>query len=132
MTRFYEELELPPLTPPSWVFSPVWITLYALIGVGTWLVWRRGLDTPGVRPALVAFLVQLALNAAWTIVFFGANAPAWAVLEILVLVAAIVVTVVLYRRVRRAAALLLLPYLAWTVFATYLTVAIWWLNEGGG
>jgi translocator protein len=128
MTRFYEELDLPPLTPPSWVFGPVWITLYTLMGIAAWLVWRRGWRAPGVRPALLVFLAQLVLNAGWTIVFFGANAPGWAALEIAALAAAVVATTLLFWRVHRVAGLLLLPYLVWVLFAGYLTVAIWRLN----
>lgn len=128
MTRFYIELELPPLTPPSWVFGPVWISLYALIGVSAWLVWREGWQARHMKPALIAFVVQLALNAGWTIVFFGLNALGWAIVEILVLVAAILVTTILFWKVRPLAGVLFLPYLAWTAFATYLTIAIWYLN----
>jgi tryptophan-rich sensory protein len=72
--------------------------------------------------------VQLALNAGWTIVFFGLNALGWAIVEILVLVAAILVTTVLFWTVRPLAGVLFLPYLAWTTFATYLTIAIWYMN----
>jgi tryptophan-rich sensory protein len=81
-----------------------------------------------VKRALIAFVVQLALNAGWTIVFFGLNALGWAIVEILVLVAAILVTTVLFWKVRPLAGVLLLPYLAWTTFATYLTIAIWYMN----
>jgi tryptophan-rich sensory protein len=128
MTRFYMELELPPLTPPSSVFGPVWISLYTLTGISAWLVWREGWQARRVKPALIAFVVQLALNAGWTIVFFGLNALGWAIVEILVLVAAILVTTVLFWKVRPLAGVLLLPYLAWTTFATYLTIAIWYMN----
>jgi benzodiazapine receptor len=120
----YQQLERPVWAPPSWLFGPVWTVLYIAIAVAGWLVWRR----VGWGPALAVYAVQLALNAAWTPLFFGAGAYGLALVEILVMWLAIGATVVLFWRVSRPAALLLVPYWAWVTFATALNFAIWRLN----
>jgi tryptophan-rich sensory protein len=106
------------------LFGPVWTVLYIAIAVAGWLVWRR----VGWGPALGAYAVQLALNAAWTPLFFGAGAYGLALAEILVMWLAIGVTVVLFWRVSRPAAVMLVPYWAWVTYATALNFAIWRLN----
>jgi tryptophan-rich sensory protein len=120
----YRQLEQPAWAPPSWLFGPVWTVLYIAIAVAGWLVWRR----VGWGPALGAYAVQLALNAAWTPLFFGAGAYGLALAEILVMWLAIGVTVVLFWRVSRPAAVMLVPYWAWVTYATALNFAIWRLN----
>lgn len=124
---YYRVLETPSWAPPSWLFGPVWTTLYVLMGVAAWLVWMT--DDSRKRSALTAFVVQLVLNFAWSWIFFGMRNPGAALVEILVLLAAIVVTAVLFWRVHRTAGVLLLPYLAWTSFATALNFSIWSLNR---
>ncbi|TWD79935.1 TspO/MBR related protein [Kribbella amoyensis] len=121
----YQSLAQPGWAPPSWVFGPVWTVLYGMIAVSGWLVWRQ----VGWGRELVPFAVQLVLNAAWTPLFFGAGAMGIALIEIVVLWFAIGWTVLTFWRVRRAAAVLLLPYWAWTTFATALNAAVWWLNR---
>lgn len=113
--------------PPAGLFGPVWTVLYATIGLAGWLVRRRAGD-PGRRRALAWWGVQLAANLAWTPLFFGARQYGLALLDILLLVAALLVTLGLFLRVRRAAGLLLVPYLAWVCFATALNAAIWQAN----
>jgi benzodiazapine receptor len=105
----------------------VWTVLYVSIAVAGWLVWRRT-GAGGARWALTAYGVQLLLNAAWTPIFVGLRQFGAASAEIVVLWLAIAVTVVLFARIQRAAAVLLLPYWAWTTFATMLTYAVWQLN----
>jgi tryptophan-rich sensory protein len=121
---WYTTVQQPAFTPPNWVFGPVWTTLYLLMGVALYLVWRDEKD----RLALAAFAVQLALNASWTLVFFGMQWPAGGLAVIVALLAAIVATIALFARVDRRAALLLVPYLAWVGFATALNFEIWRLN----
>ncbi|MFC7228867.1 tryptophan-rich sensory protein [Salinirubellus salinus] len=123
---WYATLVRPELAPPNWVFGPVWTTLYTLIGVAAWLVSRA--DYPDKRPAYAALGVQLVLNTAWSFVFFGAEAIGPALAVILVLLVAIVANIALFYRVDRRAGLLLLPYLAWVSFATYLNYGFWVLN----
>ena len=124
---WYRSLERPSWTPPDWLFGPVWIALYALMAVAAWLVWRKG-RVPGVWTAGALFGVQLALNAIWTPIFFGLRQPGWALLDILLLWAAILLTLVAFARVRPLAAGLLAPYLAWVTYAGALNFALWRLN----
>ena len=125
--NWYAGLVKPSWNPPSWLFAPVWTVLYVLMAVAAWLVWRQG-GAPGVRAALFAWVVQLALNAAWSWLFFGLHRPGLAFAELMVLWLAILVTVVLAWRVAPAAGVLLLPYLAWVTFAGVLNVTLWRLN----
>ena len=111
------------------MFGPTWTVLYILMGVALFLVWRQGLETPGVRLALTVFAVQLVLNALWSILFFGMQSPAWASAEILLLWLAIVATLWVFSRITPAAGWLLVPYLAWVSFAAVLNGSIWILNR---
>lgn len=122
--EFYRSLDRPAWAPPGWLFGPVWITLYVLIGVSAWLVWRRP-RSPTRRSALTWWGVQLAINAAWTPVFFGLEAIGASLVVIVALLLAILVTIERAGRVTRPAAWLLVPYAAWVAFATALSAAIW-------
>ena len=121
---WYEALAKPAWTPPGWVFGPIWTLLYPLIAIAGWTIWREGRS----RVAVLLFLLQLALNAAWPWFFFGLHRLDWALIDIVALVVAIVATIVVFYPLRRRAALLLVPYLAWVVFAAALNFAIWQLN----
>lgn len=121
----YQQLEQPPFAPPGWLFGPVWTVLYAFIAIAGWLVWRR----VGFDRSMAPYAVQLVLNAAWTPLFFAAGWYGVALVEIVVLLAAIGVTVAMFAQRSRPAALLLLPYGAWVAFATCLNAGIWWLNR---
>jgi tryptophan-rich sensory protein len=123
----YRAFELPAWAPPGWVFGPVWTALYAMMAVAAWLVWREG-GGRAQRGPLSLFLVQLALNAAWTPLFFGADLRGWAFALILVLWAAIAATLAAFCRVHPLAGWLLAPYLAWVTFAAALSFAVWRLN----
>lgn len=124
---FYAELMRPAWAPPGWLFGPVWTTLYALMGVSAWLVWReRGFA--GARTALALFIVQLAVNALWSWLFFAWRLGGPAFAEVLLLWCLIVATVFVFWRIKPLAAVLLLPYLAWVTFASALTFAVWRLN----
>ena len=124
---FYAQLSKPSWAPPAWVFGPVWSTLYALMGVAAWLVWR----SPGSNKiALGLFGAQLGANALWSWLFFAWHRGALAALEVLVLLALIVATIVAFSRTSRLAALLLVPYLLWVSFASVLTWTVWRSNPG--
>ncbi len=127
---WYVGLMKPALNPPSWVFGPVWTILYFMMGVAAFLVWRRGGDRIQVRQALVIFGIQLVLNTLWSIIFFNAHQLLFALIWIVLLLLAIVWTIVVFARISRPAASLLVPYLAWVSFATYLNGALYWLNRG--
>ena len=129
VATWYPTLVKPTFNPPAWVFGPVWTALYLMMGAAAFLVWRRGLGSDGVRLALAIFLVQLALNGAWSLLFFGMQSPGWALADIIALWLAIGGTVWLFWRVVPAAGLLLLPYWAWVSFAAVLNGAIWGLNR---
>jgi tryptophan-rich sensory protein len=128
---WYELLAKPPWRPPDWLFGPVWAVLYTMIAVSGWLVWRRVGFAGGALP-LLAYAVQLALNAAWSAIFFGLRRPGLAFAEIVLLWASIAATIVLFRQIDALAALLLVPYLAWVSFAAVLNLAIVRLNRGLG
>jgi tryptophan-rich sensory protein len=123
---WYAGLTHPSIAPPNWVFAPVWTTLYIVMAVAAWRVWKR----TGLRnAAMAAFAIQLALNFAWSIIFFGLHAIGAALAEIALLDLAILTTVILFFRRDWVAGLLMLPYLAWVLFATLLTYAFWGLNS---
>lgn len=126
---WYQALDKPPFNPPSWAFAPAWITLYTLMGIAAFRIWRIGLDLGPVRGALGLFVIQLILNGAWTPVFFGAKQLLLALLVILALVAVLALTLRAFWRLDKIAGWLLAPYLAWVSFATLLNASIWWLNS---
>lgn len=128
--EWYAGLVKPPGTPPNWVFGPVWTALYALMGVVLARVWLLPRETEGRRAALVWFGVQLAVNLAWTPVFFGMRQILAGLFVIGALVWAIRMTVAAVARVDRKAAGLMWPYALWVAYATYLNAGIWFLNRG--
>ena len=118
-------IDQPWFFPPGIVFPVVWTTLFTLMGVAVFLVWREGTENRGVRVALTAFGAQFALNLAWTPVFFGLQRPDLGLVVIILLLVAVAATVVAFDRVDRRAAVLLLPYLVWVAFAGVLNYAIY-------
>lgn len=124
---WYQALEKPWWNPPDWVFAPVWTVLYLSMAIAAWLVWRRA-GFRGGAAALGLFAVQLALNVAWSGIFFGLQSPGYALIEIVVLWAAIAATIAAFHRRSTAAAWLLGPYLVWVSFAAALNGTIWMLN----
>jgi tryptophan-rich sensory protein len=126
---FYAELVRPEWAPPATWFGPVWTVLYTLMGIAAWLVWRVG-GFRAARSALTVFLVQLALNALWSWLFFRWMLGALAFVEIVLLWLLIVATLAGFWRISRAAGALLVPYLLWVGFATALSWSVWRLNPG--
>ncbi len=124
---FYGQLVQPSWAPPSSVFGPVWTVLYAMMAIAVWLVWRSG-GFRANRTALSLFIVQLALNALWTWLFFAWRLGSWSFVDIVALWALIVATLVTFWRVRPLAGALLIPYLLWVSFASALNYTIWQLN----
>lgn len=125
---WYRALSKPPSTPPDWAFGPVWTTLYVLMGVAVFLVWRRGWSGADVKLAVGVYVLQLALNALWTPVFFGLHSIVGGLAVIVVLWVTILATILRFWRVSRIAAALLAPYLLWVSYATHLNFSIWRLN----
>jgi tryptophan-rich sensory protein len=123
---WYRTLARPAIAPPNWVFGPVWTLLYAMMAVAAWRVWMTG--APGRGLALGLFVLQLALNLAWSWIFFHRHAIGAALIEIAVLWAMIGLTTLAFGRVDPLAAWLMVPYLAWVSFATALNGVFWKLN----
>lgn len=121
---WYAALDKPPFNPPDWIFAPVWTALYVMMAVAAWRVWRRA----GLGACMVLWGVQLALNGAWSWLFFGLHRTGLALADIVALLAAILLTATCFMRRDRAAGYLMLPYLAWVGFATVLNHALWRLN----
>ena len=121
---FYAQLVRPEWAPPSSVFGPVWTVLYTMMGIAAWLVWRVA-GFRAARNALTLFLVQLALNALWSWLFFAWRRGAWAFADIVVLWALILATVIAFWRIRPLAGALLVPYLLWVSFAAALNWSVW-------
>jgi tryptophan-rich sensory protein len=126
--EWYAQLRKPSWNPPGWVFGPVWTALYTSMAVAVWMVWRRVQGRERRLPCGL-FLAQLALNALWTPLFFGLHRPDLALVNIVLLWFAIIATSAAFWRVHRLAALLLVPYLMWVSFATFLNFTLWRLNS---
>jgi len=127
--RGWYATQTPPLgTPPDWVFGPVWTTLYVMMGIAGWRIWR-GPDV-GQRRALILWGWQLLANALWAPAFFGLHSPALAMVVVLVLLVLIGRTITAFSALDRLAAVLLVPYAVWTCYATYLNAGFLWLNPG--
>jgi tryptophan-rich sensory protein len=125
---WYATIVKPSFNPPSWVFGPVWTTLYTLIGISLYLVIKDGIDSKEKKTALIVFSVHLILNSLWSILFFGMKNPFLAFLEIILLWIMIVYTMLLFKRIDQKTVYLLTPYLLWVSFATILNFSIWRLN----
>ncbi len=128
VSSWYPTLVQPELAPPSWVFGPVWTTLYALMGIAAFLVWKKGWDRADVRFALGLFFVQLVVNSLWSFVFFGAQNIGGALIVIALLWTLIILTIIFFGKLSKTAGWLLVPYLLWVSFASYLNYAYFLLN----
>jgi translocator protein len=126
---WYRGLRRPSWTPPGWIFGPVWTTLYTMMGVAAWLVWKAGWEKSSVRRGIGLFVGQLFLNAIWTPLFFGRRAFGAALIDLSLLWGMIVATGIQFYRVSRPAGLLMLPYLLWVSYASSLNAGVWWMNR---
>ncbi len=123
---WYQALEKSSLTPPNIVFPIVWNILFLLMGLAAWRIWER--HSQGKNLALLLFIIQLALNILWSFLFFGLQRPDIALIEIVVLWAAILATMIAFFKIDKLAGVLLLPYIGWVSFAIYLNYSIYNLN----
>lgn len=126
---WYQTLNKPSFTPPSWLFAPVWIGLYLLMGISLFLVWKKKEQDLRVNEALMIFFIQLILNAFWSIAFFGLRSPLLGLVDIIFLWMGILLTIQKFFKISRNGALLLLPYLLWVSFAALLNFSLWVLNR---
>ena len=130
ITTWYPTLVKPSFNPPNWVFAPVWTILYIMMGVAGGMVWNRlEKDPENVKKAFTFFIIQLALNAAWSVIFFYLHNPFLALLEIILFWLIIFETYSQFKKIDKTAGLLFIPYLAWVSFATVLNASIWLLNR---
>ncbi len=128
VSEWYPYLKKPFFNPPNWVFGPVWILLYFLMGIAAYLVWRKGLYDRGVRAAIWVFLIQLGLNCLWSIVFFGGRSILGGMIVIVLLWLFILKTMHAFFPVSKSACYLLIPYILWVSFALVLNLAFLVLN----
>jgi translocator protein len=128
ISTWYAALSKPSWSPPNWLFGPVWTTLYILMGIALYLVWREGLDRRDVRFAILIFGVQLILNLLWSIVFFSYHALFGSFILILILWIAILANIVAFYIISKPAGILLVPYIIWVSIASYLNYSVYLLN----
>jgi len=130
ITTWYPTLVKPSFNPPNWVFAPAWTILYIMMGVAGGMVWNRlEQDPENVKKAFTFFIIQLALNAAWSVIFFYFHNPFLALIEVILFWLLIFETHIQFKKIDKTAGLLFIPYLAWVSFATVLNASIWWLNR---
>jgi benzodiazapine receptor len=129
---WYATLNKPVFSPPNWLFSPVWISLYTLMGISLFMVWNKAEKRPYHRKALTFFFIQLALNALWSVFFFGLQSPWAGLIEMAFLWSALVMTIYYFFKLSQWAGILLLPYLVWVSFAFVLNFSLWVLNRQQG
>jgi translocator protein len=126
---WYQTINKPSWNPPNWIFAPVWTTLYVLMGIAFYLVWKSGNNSTTKRIAISFFIVQLALNSLWSVIFFNQRQLGWAFAEIILLWLFILFTIFAFANINKTAAWLLVPYISWVSFATILNYTIWQLNK---
>lgn len=129
VTTWYAQLSRPSFTPPDWTFGVVWPVLYVMMGISAFLIWNVGIDKRQVKVALGCFALQLILNGLWAPIFFGLHLIGLALVEIVILWAAILMTILAFWKVSKPAALLLLPYILWVSFAVVLNAGLFLLNK---
>ncbi len=128
ITTWYAQLSRPSFTPPDWAFGVVWPVLYVMMGISVFLVWNVGINRRQVKVALSVFALQLILNGLWTPIFFGLHLIGVALVEIVMMWAAILLTIFTFWKVSKPAGLLLLPYILWVSFAIVLNASLFLLN----
>lgn len=130
IVTWYAVIQKPSFNPPNWIFAPVWTTLYVFMGFAGGLVWDKiDENRAEVKKALTFFAIQLALNALWSLLFFGLKNPLLAVIEIALLALMVYETMVVFFKINKLAGWLFVPYLLWVCFAAVLNASIWWLNK---
>jgi tryptophan-rich sensory protein len=125
---WYQTINKPSWNPPNWIFGPVWTTLYLMMGVALFLIWKSDSSDILKRTAIILFAVQLLLNFFWSFIFFDQQQIGWALVEIIALWLFILMTIFAFGNISKIAAWLLVPYISWVSFATILNYTIWKLN----
>ena len=125
---WYASLVKPAFSPPNWLFAPVWLSLYTLMGISLFLIWRQGWSDKRVKSAFILFLIHLIFNALWSVLFFGLQNPLLGLIGIILLLILIIIIIVKFYKINHIAAYLLIPYLLWVSFATLLNLSFYILN----
>jgi len=128
ITEWYSSLQKPAFALPNWIFAPVWISLFFLMGISLYLIWEKGFNEKEVRVAISIFLIHLVLNILWSFLFFGLQSPLYGFIEIVILWLIILLTIIVFYKISKRAALLLIPYICWVSIAATLNFFIWRLN----
>lgn len=126
---WYTTIQKPSWNPPNWIFGPVWTTLYVLMGISLFLIWKAGTSKETKRSALILFVLQLIANFFWSFIFFDQHQMGLAFAEIIVLWLFILLTIFSFAKINKVAAWLLVPYISWVSFAAILNFTIWRLNS---
>jgi benzodiazapine receptor len=126
--EWYETLNRPSFNPPNWLFGPVWTTLYMLLGISLFLIWKQSASKER-NLAIFVFLLQQALNFGWSFIFFYFNMIGFALIEIILLWISIIVMLVLFYKIKPMTAYINIPYLIWVTFATILNASYYILNR---
>lgn len=125
---WYTIVNKPSFNPPNWIFAPVWTVLYIMMGIAFYIIWIKVEEQKIRTKAIMFYFIQLVLNFAWSIIFFYAARPGWALVEIILLWIMIAATIYKFHPISKPAAWLLVPYILWVSFATLLNFEIWRLN----
>ncbi|MDE1824630.1 MAG: tryptophan-rich sensory protein [Candidatus Micrarchaeota archaeon] len=128
LAGWYSALHKPSFNPPDWVFGPVWLILYTLMGISLYLAWSSPKRIKSSDRYLIPFWIQLLLNPLWSFLFFGLRSPLYGLIGIAALWITIMITIIRFSRISRNAALLLVPYIFWVSFAIVLNFYVWKLN----
>ncbi|MFC4261985.1 TspO/MBR family protein [Ferruginibacter yonginensis] len=128
VTTWFVTLNKPSFNPPSWVFAPVWTTLYIMMGIAFYIIWKSHAKLEKRYTGYTYYWLQLAANFLWSFLFFYYRQPGWALIDIVLMFILISCTIISFRKVSKTAAWLLVPYLCWVTFATALNFEIWRLN----
>lgn len=128
ISGWYSTIIKPPFNPPNWIFGPVWTTLYILMGISLYIVWVNKAKKQEKKQAITLFSIQLALNTLWSFLFFSFQAPLYAFIEIIILLAFIILTTLSFYKISKPAAYLMVPYILWVTFASILNFSLWILN----
>lgn len=126
---WYQTIQKPSWNPPNWLFAPVWTSLYVLMGIALFLIWKSTATDKVKQKAISLFAIQLALNFCWSFIFFNQHQIGWALVEIVVMWLFILLTIFAFAPISKVAAWLLVPYISWVSFATILNYTIWQLNR---
>ena len=125
---WYAALEKPSFSPPNWLFGPVWISLYILMGISIYLIWQRIEENKKTRRAMWLFWINLFFNASWSIIFFGLHNPGLAFVNIIIIWLLIIILMFKFWPINKWSTYLLIPYFIWVSFASVLNYFIWYLN----